>query len=581
MQSLTELDASYSEITDLTGLEFATNLQSLDLRNNQINNVAPLQYCTSLTELNLGANQIRYIAPLSGLTNLTKLSLDFNQVSDFSTLGNFTNLSSLSLNHTQFNDCTELQGLSNLTELSLTGTETDSFQPLVTLTNLTSLTMVNAGIDNVDLAYISEISSIKQLNIAQNQISNVSSLVGLTNLTDLNLDRNQINDLSSLNAVSDVKISAAGQTFLVERQATTDGTISATYPLQGIDGNAIAPSSISDKGVYDPISNVVSWAGLPGGDNELQVEWNVSLGGQSEFSGTITQPYTNHQSPVAGTVTVEYLDQEGNRVSEDTVLMGHLGEAYRTSPKEIEGYTFVEVQGNERGAFTTQTQSVTYIYAKEQVPVVAGDVTVKYQDEAGNSIASDSVLTGNVGEEYNATRLDIEEYRLVAVEGNERGTFTNEAQTVTYTYVKEQEPVAAADVTVKYQDEAGNPIAPDSVLSGHVGDVYRTAAVWIEGYALVAVEGDERGTFTNEAQTVTYTYEKEQAPVAAADVTVKYQDEAGNPIAPDSVLSGHVGEDYHTAAVWIEGYTLVAVEGNERGVLTEEDQEVVYTYARF
>ena len=70
LEGLTLLDASYRDISDLTGLE----------------------HCTSLTQLYLYQNQISDISPLAGLNNLAELSLWENQISDISPLVDNTGL---------------------------------------------------------------------------------------------------------------------------------------------------------------------------------------------------------------------------------------------------------------------------------------------------------------------------------------------------------------------------------------------------------------------------------------------------------------------------------------------------------
>ena len=64
LEGLTSLEAPERGITDLSGLE----------------------YCTNLTDLNLWDNRIRDISPLASLTNLTELWLYDNQISDISPL---------------------------------------------------------------------------------------------------------------------------------------------------------------------------------------------------------------------------------------------------------------------------------------------------------------------------------------------------------------------------------------------------------------------------------------------------------------------------------------------------------------
>ena len=64
MATLTRLEASKADISDLTGLEYATNL----------------------TVLNFDLNLVSDLSPLAGLTNLTGLYLVGNSVSDLSPL---------------------------------------------------------------------------------------------------------------------------------------------------------------------------------------------------------------------------------------------------------------------------------------------------------------------------------------------------------------------------------------------------------------------------------------------------------------------------------------------------------------
>ena len=68
-------DLDLPVITDLTGLEHATQLRTLYLRGNKVNDITPLTELTQLTSLILGGNQISDLAPLTQLNRLTLLLL--------------------------------------------------------------------------------------------------------------------------------------------------------------------------------------------------------------------------------------------------------------------------------------------------------------------------------------------------------------------------------------------------------------------------------------------------------------------------------------------------------------------------
>ncbi|BAO08538.1 hypothetical protein EMQU_3075 (plasmid) [Enterococcus mundtii QU 25] len=72
------------------------------------------------------------------------------------------------------------------------------------------------------------------------------------------------------------------------------------------------------------------------------------------------------------------------------------------------------------------------------------------------------------------------------------------------------EPVQGGNVTVKHEDEAGNPLADPSVLTGLVDQTYTTEALSISGWQLSKIPENASGTFGVEEQTVVYTYEPEQ-----------------------------------------------------------------------
>ena len=75
MLKLTRLDGRQKNITNLTGLEYATNLTDLYLVVNAIENLEPLAGLMRLQTLDLSDNQIVDITPLANLTNLTELEV--------------------------------------------------------------------------------------------------------------------------------------------------------------------------------------------------------------------------------------------------------------------------------------------------------------------------------------------------------------------------------------------------------------------------------------------------------------------------------------------------------------------------
>ena len=212
MATLTRLEAPNSNISDLTGLEHATNLQRLSLgtawvngewvNSNDISNLSPLSNLTNLTRMNLDENSISDISALSNLTNLTWLFLDSNSISDISALSNLTNLTWLDLFDNSISDISALSNLTNLTRMNLWRNSISDISALSNLTNLTVLALIQNSIS--DISALSNLTKLDWLSLTSNSISDISALSNLTNLTVLRLGNNSISDISALSNLTNL-----------------------------------------------------------------------------------------------------------------------------------------------------------------------------------------------------------------------------------------------------------------------------------------------------------------------------------------------------------------------------------------
>ena len=111
MSRLTDLEAWQRDITNLTGLQYAINLEYLNLWGNQIQDLTPLTNLTKLRELDLAYNAVESVQPLAGLIQLRTLNLTINRVQDITPLANLINLERLYIRENLVTDITSLQGL--------------------------------------------------------------------------------------------------------------------------------------------------------------------------------------------------------------------------------------------------------------------------------------------------------------------------------------------------------------------------------------------------------------------------------------------------------------------------------------
>ena len=149
------------------------------------------------------------------------------------------------------------------------------------------------------------------------------------------------------------------------------------------------------------------------------------------------------------------------------------------------------------------------------------------------------------------------------------------------TYIRPGNPI-----TVSYLDTSKRSIAPDISLKGKIDADYKVTTKTIPGYIVKKVPDNATGVFTDQPQNVKFVYSADpeststNTPIKAANVTVFYQDENGNQIAPETVLQGNMGDGYTTGAVEIPGYTLKVKPENATGFFSTEPQSVTYIYAR-
>ena len=167
MLKLTELLAWGREITDLTGLEYATNLTGLNLDNHPISNLSPIAGLIQLEWLGLSHTGVSDISPLASLSQLRSLDLGkfrsrnldtgaseslrlfygHTGVSDISPLASLTQLERLFLGHTGVSDISPLSALTQLRSLDLHSTGVSDISPLASLTQLVKLNLVDCPLN--------------------------------------------------------------------------------------------------------------------------------------------------------------------------------------------------------------------------------------------------------------------------------------------------------------------------------------------------------------------------------------------------------------------------------------------------
>lgn len=273
LETLTELDAYRREIADLTGIQYATNLEKLNLESNNIKDITELTGLTKLESINLGSNEIRDLSPVKNLTNLQQLLIDHNKISEI----------------------TALENLEKLTSLDLSNNKIGSITPLKNLTNLESLLLNNTNLD--DISELSSFSGLITLGLEDNKINDITFLESLTNLQELYLANNKISDLSPLGGyfgnLQDGSLVNQEITLPTIKLLDTAKTLEIDHPIIFHDGSLIDDVTVQD-GTYE--NPQIKWP-VTGSEAERTFTFEEKNYG---FSGRVIQPieWVKDEKPV-------------------------------------------------------------------------------------------------------------------------------------------------------------------------------------------------------------------------------------------------------------------------------------------
>lgn len=179
-------------VTDITGLEYFTSLETLSLKYNKVSDIKPIEGISTLKVLILGENPISSInlGELGELTDLRLYGTDISEIDLTKTpkLESLylqrTNVSKVELTPLQSLDQALLNKCSNLTELKAS--------------NLPSITRIDAVECNLKSFEISDCPSLRELHLNSNKLTSIK-MTNLAMLMRLNVYDNQLTSIDVSN----------------------------------------------------------------------------------------------------------------------------------------------------------------------------------------------------------------------------------------------------------------------------------------------------------------------------------------------------------------------------------------------
>ena len=300
-------------VTDLTGLEHATQLTAVDLSDNQISDITALGSLTLLTELDLSYNQIVDVTPLAQLTQLTELNLRSNQISDVAPLAQLatnSSLTSLTLSGNNISDVTPLAQLANssITWLSLSNNNIIDITPLAQLAD-SSITRLFLGYNKiVDVTPLAQLTQLTLLSLSDNNIRDITPITQLTQLDTLYLSDNPISDTYPLNTLLDANPKIDIDIEVSKEKGGPTTTASTLQPLTGLTLDGARVTLIVSNGEFESsrstIRRALSISGIPG--IGIDEHWGeIERVSNTEIEIILTFSGENLESDSVLTLTVE------------------------------------------------------------------------------------------------------------------------------------------------------------------------------------------------------------------------------------------------------------------------------------
>ncbi|APP13569.1 mucus-binding protein [Lactiplantibacillus plantarum subsp. plantarum] len=483
----------------------------------------------------------------------------------------------------------EFTGTTSVNKLSTNTNNTDANQQIEAWSYATQVMDTSVAAGTVVVHYVDENGNkIADDTTVQGDVDNTYTVTPAT-FSNYTLDTTKSSALTGTVAAdttdSDGNVTAAGtELTLVYSQNTEASNLTVNYV--DADGNTILPSKTYTEGADGTAAEVGGAYSV----NAASID-GYTLTGDATQTGTfvsggntVTFTYTKDAAPVEqSTVTVNYVDADGNTIKAATTQTLDNGSTYTVETPTIDGYTYKSADAALTGT-VDGNKTITLTYTKNATPVEQSTVTVNYVDADGNTIKAATTQTLDNGSTYTVETPTIDGYTYKSADAALTGTVDGN-KTITLTYTKDSTtPVEnKANLTINYVDADGNTIKASSVTEYIVGQAYTVGQPEIAGYTYDRATGDAiAGTIAYNGNTVTLVYTKNGGTTPTEQtktITVNYVDADGNTIKSATTTTYKVGDTYTVATPSIDGYTYKSADGALSGTVAD-DATITLTYAK-
>lgn len=246
-------------------------------------------------------------------------------------------------------------------------------------------------------------------------------------------------------------------------------------------------------------------------------------------------------------LTVEYLDEQGNRISSQQELTAIKGALVQLKPLPIEGYQLPTIQS----VIVSQDDTIKFLYSKQQL-----QTKVEYVDEQGNILSEPQDITSTYG-----SRITLQPVQITGFTTPAAKTIDVTAnQTIQLVYVRKTFPI-----TVQYVDETGHLLAENKQLMAPFDAEITLQASEITGY----LTPDLQTIRVTGATTVKFVYTKQEF-----SIQIQFVDQAGHQLQSAETLTAKYGEKLSLESARIDGYE----KPDKQELTVEKAQTITFVY---
>ncbi|WP_147401223.1 MucBP domain-containing protein, partial [Brochothrix thermosphacta] len=433
-----------------------------------------------------------------------------------------------------------LQYAKNLSSLDIATNEVSDLSPISGLTMISSLVISSNPVS--DISPISNLINLKTLYIEKTRVTNFDALNGLGSLESIYANRNSRIDLSGISNSTSLKTLFIGYAPAIDTNSLAKNRSIKSLSLLNSKINNFdflnemeqVSSLILDNTDFKDvgkISKLVNLKTLTLEDNNLtSLDGIVYFPNLKEFifGGNAIYDYsslTNFQH-------LDYLYGRNMRYTspEKNIVDGRL--RINNPLKNHIGQSMEPIEISNNGVYDFQTNTISW----ENLEKI-GEVSFKW---SYGGYSQKVWLEGEYFIPYTTNKIEM------------------------------------GKILVKYEDKFGNSLQKDVTIEGEVGSKYITEKKEFTDFTLNKIIGEVSGEIEKNLKTIKYIYQKTDS--IPGIVKVNYIDRDKNALIQKTTLTGNIGDKYEIFAKEIKNHVLVETKGQLKGEFSADEQEIFFIY---